>query len=120
MESFFGFVSEFGCQTAIDDFAGHWPVLSRLNGMRVEWLKLEAGLTRQVLHEPARAAILSGLIGAARNLGMKVVAKHIETPAQADLPAHTGHRGSAGFPFRASGALDRNPMLTCVARAQVL
>lgn len=99
VESFFGFVSEFGCQTAIDDFAGHWPVLSRLPGMRVEWLKLEAGLTRQVLHEPARAAILSGLIGAARNLGMKVVAKHIETPAQADLLRTLDIEAAQGFHF---------------------
>ncbi|WP_434054166.1 MAG: EAL domain-containing protein [Roseibium sp.] len=99
VESFFGFVSEFGCQTAIDDFAGHWPVLSRLPGMRVEWLKLEAGLTRQVLREPARAEILSGLIGAARNLGMKVIAKHIETPAQADLLRTLDIEAAQGFHF---------------------
>ncbi len=99
VESFFGFVSEFGCQTAIDDFAGHWPVLSRLPGMRVEWLKLEAGLTRQVLREPARAEILRGLIGAARNLGMKVIAKHIETPAQADLLRTLDIEAAQGFHF---------------------
>lgn len=99
VESFFGFVSEFGCQTAIDDFAGHWPVLSRLPGMRVEWLKLEAGLTRQVLREPARAAILSGLIGAARKLGMRVVAKHIETPAQAELLRTLDIEAAQGFHF---------------------
>lgn len=99
VESFFGFVSEFGCQTAIDDFAGHWPVLSRLPGMRIEWLKLEAGLTRQVLREPARAAILRGLIEAARNLGMKVVAKHIETPAQADLLRTLDIEAAQGFHF---------------------
>ncbi|MEO1114919.1 MAG: EAL domain-containing protein [Pseudomonadota bacterium] len=99
VESFFSFVSEFGCQTAIDDFAGHWPVLSRLPGMRVEWLKLEAGLTRQVLREPARAAILSGLIGAARNLGMKVIAKHIETQAQADMLRTLDIEAAQGFHF---------------------
>ena len=99
MESFFGFVSEFGCQTAIDDFAGHWPVLSRLPGMRVVWLKLEAGLTRQVLREPARAEILGGLIGAARNLGMRVIAKHIETPAQAEMLRTLDIEAAQGFHF---------------------
>ncbi|MCV0429044.1 MAG: EAL domain-containing protein [Roseibium sp.] len=85
VESFFHFVSEFGCQTAIDDFAGHWPVLSRLTGLRVEWLKLEANLTQQVVEEPAKAAILNGLVRAAHELGIKVIAKHVETPEEADL-----------------------------------
>ncbi|MBG6207274.1 diguanylate cyclase (GGDEF)-like protein [Labrenzia sp. EL_126] len=99
VESFFRFVSEFGCQTAIDDFAGHWPVLSRLTGMRVEWLKLEAGLTRQVMRDPSKATILNGLIGAARDLGMKVIAKHIETPAEAALLTTLDIEAAQGFHF---------------------
>ncbi|WP_328809286.1 EAL domain-containing protein [Roseibium aggregatum] len=83
VESFFRFVSDLGCQTAIDDFAGHWPVLCRLTGMRVEWLKLEAGLTQQVVEEPAKAAILGGLVRAANELGIKVIAKHVETAEEA-------------------------------------
>ncbi len=62
VQAFFKFVNELGCQTAIDDFAGHWPVLSRLTNLRVEWLKLESSLTQQVVEEPAKAAILNGLV----------------------------------------------------------
>ena len=97
VEAFFHFVSEFGCQTAIDDFAGHWPVLSRLTGLRVEWLKLEANLTQQVVEEPAKAAILNGLVRAAHELDIKVIAKHVETPEEAallqtlDIEAAQGH-----------------------------
>ena len=110
VETFFRFVSEFGCQTAVDDFAGHWPVLSRLTGMRVEWLKLEAGLVRQVMREPSKMKILNGLIGAARDLGMKVIAKHIETPAEADLLQTLDIDAAQGFhfgrpaPWRETGA----------------
>ncbi|MET1413071.1 EAL domain-containing protein [Roseibium sp. HPY-6] len=99
VESFFGFVSEFGCQTAIDDFAGHWPVLSRLTGMRVEWLKLEAGLIRQVMLEPSKTKILSGLIATVRDLGMKVIAKHIETPGEAELLKSLDIDAAQGFHF---------------------
>ncbi|WP_299476812.1 EAL domain-containing protein [uncultured Roseibium sp.] len=99
VESFFGFVAEFGCQTAIDDFAGHWPVLSRLNGMRVEWLKLEAGLIRQVMLDPSKAKILNGLIGTVRDLGMKVIAKHIETPGEAELLKTLDIDAAQGFHF---------------------
>jgi len=85
VESFFQFATELGCQTAVDDFAGHWPVLSRLTGMRVEWLKLESGLTQQVVEEPAKAAILGGLVRAAHELGIKVIAKHVETAGEAAI-----------------------------------
>ncbi|WP_305984925.1 bifunctional diguanylate cyclase/phosphodiesterase [Roseibium sp. MMSF_3544] len=99
VESFFRFVRDFGCQTAIDDFAGHWPVLSRLTGMRVEWLKLESGLTQQVIHDPAKAAILNGLLSAARDLGIKVIAKHIETPVEAELLRSLDIEAAQGFHF---------------------
>ncbi|MES0883346.1 GGDEF and EAL domain-containing protein [Roseibium sp. SCP14] len=99
VESFFNFVSEFGCQTAIDDFAGHWPVLSRLTGLRVEWLKLESSLTQQVVDEPAKAAILNGLVRAAHELGIKVIAKHVETAEEAQLLQEFNIEAAQGFYF---------------------
>lgn len=99
VESFFKFVSDLGCQTAVDDFAGHWPVLSRLTGLRVEWLKLEAGLTQQVVEEPAKAAILAGLVRAAHELGIKVIAKHVETPEEAKLLRELDIEAAQGFYF---------------------
>lgn len=99
VESFFKFVTELGCQTAIDDFAGHWPVLSRLTSLRVEWLKLEAGLTQQVVEEPAKAAILNGLVRAAHELGIKVIAKHVETAEEAKLLRELNIEAAQGFYF---------------------
>ncbi|GAB4531806.1 MAG: hypothetical protein Tsb0019_33550 [Roseibium sp.] len=99
VEGFFKFVSDLGCQTAIDDFAGHWPVLSRLTSLRVEWLKLEAGLTQQVVEEPAKAAILNGLVRAAHELGIKVIAKHVETREEADLLRSLDVEAAQGFHF---------------------
>jgi|GEM_PF-2693626 len=99
VESFFKFVTDLGCQTAIDDFAGHWPVLSRLTGLRVVWLKLESSLTQQVVEEPAKAAILNGLVRAAHELGIKVVAKHVETPEEAELLRKLDIEAAQGFHF---------------------
>ncbi|WP_299812477.1 bifunctional diguanylate cyclase/phosphodiesterase [uncultured Roseibium sp.] len=99
VESFFRDVTDLGCQTAIDDFAGHWPVLSRLTGLRVVWLKLESGLTRQVTGSPAKAAILAGLVRAAHELGIKVVAKHVETAEEADLLRTLDIEAAQGYYF---------------------
>lgn len=101
IESFFKFAAELGCQTAVDDFAGHWPVLSRLTGLRVEWLKLESSLTQQVIEEPAKAAILNGLVRAAHELGIKVVAKHVETHEEADLLRELNIEAAQGHLFGA-------------------
>ncbi|POF33956.1 GGDEF and EAL domain-containing protein [Roseibium marinum] len=99
VESFFRYVTDLGCQTAIDDFAGHWPVLSRLTGLRVVWLKLESGLTRQVTASPAKAAILAGLVRAAHELGIKVAAKHVETAEEADLLRTLDIEAAQGYFF---------------------
>jgi diguanylate cyclase (GGDEF)-like protein len=99
VQAFFRFVNELGCQTAIDDFAGHWPVLSRLTGLRVDWLKLESSLTQQVVEEPAKAAILNGLVRAAHELGIKVIAKHVETSEEARLLCELDIEAAQGFFF---------------------
>ncbi|WJS02699.1 putative bifunctional diguanylate cyclase/phosphodiesterase [Roseibium aggregatum] len=99
VQAFFKFVNELGCQTAIDDFAGHWPVLSRLTNLRVEWLKLESSLTQQVVEEPAKAAILNGLVRAAHELGIKVIAKHVETAEEASLLRELDIEAAQGYFF---------------------
>lgn len=99
VQAFFKFVNELGCQTAIDDFAGHWPVLSRLTNLRVEWLKLESSLTQQVVEEPAKAAILNGLVRAAHELGIKVIAKHVETVEEASLLRELDIEAAQGYFF---------------------
>lgn len=99
VESFFKFVSELGCQTAIDDFAGHWPVFSRLTYLPVDWLKLASGLTQQVGEDPSKAAILKGLVGVAQGLGIKIIAKHVETEEEALVLKDLNIEAGQGFYF---------------------
>ena len=96
---FIKFVSDLGCQTAIDDFAGHWPVLSRLTGLRVDWVKLAAGVAQEALDDPAKAGLLKALVGAARELGLKTIAKHVETKAEADFLRMLDIEAAQGFYF---------------------
>jgi diguanylate cyclase (GGDEF)-like protein len=96
---FIKFVSDLGCQTAIDDFAGHWPVLSRLTGLRVDWVKLAAGVAQEALEDPAKAGLLKALVGAARELGLKTIAKHVETKAEADFLRMLDIEAAQGFYF---------------------
>lgn len=99
IEQFFRFVTDLGCQTAIDDFAGHWPVLSRLADLKVNWVKLDAGLTRQVFSSKAKASVVKGLIGAVHALGAKVIAKHTDSEAEAACLQDLGVDAAEGSLF---------------------
>ncbi|MEP2871982.1 MAG: EAL domain-containing protein [Parasphingorhabdus sp.] len=99
VESFFRFVAELGCQTAIDDFAGHWPVFSRLTSLPVDWLKLASGLTQQVSDDPAKVAILKGLVAVTKDLGIKVIAKHVEREEEVVLLQDLKIEAAQGYYF---------------------
>lgn len=96
---FIKFVSELGCQTAIDDFAGHWPVLSRLTGLPVDWIKLAARVPREAIGDTAKVTLLKALIGAARGLGVKTIAKHVETAEEAEFLGTLDIDAAQGFHF---------------------
>ncbi|WP_209010890.1 EAL domain-containing protein [Labrenzia sp. PHM005] len=96
---FIKFVSDLGCQTAIDDFAGHWPVLSRLTGLRVDWLKLAAGVPQEAMNDPAKASLLKALVSAARELGLKTIAKHVEARDEAEFLSSLDIEAAQGFYF---------------------
>lgn len=99
IESFFQFLMDLGCQTAIDDFAGHWPVLARLTDLRVDWIKLDASLTQLVTRDRSKALVLKGLTDAAHDLGIKVIAKHVETEREMTLLRALGIEAAQGYFF---------------------
>jgi diguanylate cyclase (GGDEF)-like protein len=99
IESFFRFLIDLGCQTAINDFAGHWPVLARLTDLRVDWIKLDSSLTQQVTRDRSKAMVLKGLTDAAHDLGIKVIAKHVETEREMALLRALGIEAAQGYFF---------------------
>jgi diguanylate cyclase (GGDEF)-like protein len=78
-EAFIRFVSELGCQTAIDDFSGHWPVLARLTSVKVDWIKLSPALTERASASKRQQIVLKGLIESSRELGIQIIAKNVNT-----------------------------------------
>ncbi|MEP5759543.1 MAG: EAL domain-containing protein, partial [Litoreibacter sp.] len=76
-ENFIRFASELGCQTAIDDFAGHWPVLERLTELKVDWIKLDPALNTLSSAPERKCMILRRMIAAAHDIGIRVIAKNV-------------------------------------------
>lgn len=64
--------------TAIDDFGSGYSGLALLADLKADIIKLDMGLIRDVHRDKARRAIIAGIVSAARNLEITVIAEGIE------------------------------------------
>jgi EAL domain-containing protein (putative c-di-GMP-specific phosphodiesterase class I) len=71
-----------GFLTALDDFGAGYAGLGLLARFQPDLIKLDMELIRGIAESPARQAIVSGVIGIARALGVAVIAEGIETPEE--------------------------------------
>jgi diguanylate cyclase (GGDEF)-like protein len=88
-----------GLQVSIDDF-GHAPNgLERLRRLAVAEIKIDGSLVRDIEHsKPTRQAV-QAVIKGARSLGLRVVAKGVETEGQRDALVALGCDEMQGFLF---------------------
>ncbi|MBO0346384.1 EAL domain-containing protein [Roseibium sp. CAU 1637] len=97
MVSFLQQVTELGFQTALDDFSGHWSSMDRLIGLRFSWVKLNPSLTKAALGQRRKLVLLRCMVGALHELGVKVVAKHVETLQELEALKEIGVWGGQGY-----------------------
>ena len=87
----------FGCRVAIDDFGTGYSSLAWLKSLPADYLKLDQGLSGDILGEERDSVVLRGVIGMARSLGLTVIAEGVETEGQLALLAHEGCTLYQGF-----------------------
>jgi EAL domain-containing protein (putative c-di-GMP-specific phosphodiesterase class I) len=74
-----------GVRIAIDDFGTGYSSLMYLADFAPETLKIDRHFTSKIAHDAATQAIVEGIIGLSRKLGIKVVAEGVEEPEQLDI-----------------------------------
>lgn len=79
-----------GVSLALDDFGSTHASLSYLTQLPIELLKLGPAFLSDLRDDPRRMVVARSLIGMARELGIAVLAEHVETAAQRDLLAALG------------------------------
>lgn len=99
-----------GFRIAIDDFGTGYSSLGYLSRLPADTLKLDRGLIETVAENPRAASVVGMMVRLAEELGMRVVAEGLETPATARLLAGIGCHEVQGYllarPMPAARLLD--------------
>jgi EAL domain-containing protein (putative c-di-GMP-specific phosphodiesterase class I) len=94
-----------GVRLALDDAGAGAASLRHVVRLGPDYVKLDGNLTRNVDGDRARRAVATGLISCAAELEAAIVAKGVETSAQAERLRLLGARFGPGSYFARPGAL---------------
>jgi len=92
-----GHLKALGVETSIDDFGTEYSSLSRLQQFPIDYLKINRGFVSGMTDRPVDAAIIDALLGLARSLGIRAVAKGVETQVQLAALRAAGCELGQGF-----------------------
>jgi diguanylate cyclase (GGDEF)-like protein len=95
-----------GVRIALDDFGTGFSSLVHLRRLPVDELKIDASFVQGAVREPSAAAIVSAVIGLARDLRLAVVAEGVETDDQLELVVERGCGVVQGYLFAAPGSAE--------------
>jgi len=79
-----------GVMLSVDDFGTGYFLLNYLKKFPIDALKIDAGFVRDVQTDPNDRAIIKSIIALARNMGLKIIAEGVESPAQLEILATMG------------------------------
>src|SRR4051794_22783347 len=90
-------VTEQGVTLALDDFGTGYSAITALHRLPIHTVKIARSFVADVVHEPATAALVHGLLQLGRGMGLQVIAEGIEDLDQADWLLRHGCARARGF-----------------------
>lgn len=90
---------DFGFRIAVDDLGAGYAGLTSFAQLEPDIVKLDMSLVRDIHLKPTRRALVVGLLGACRNLGVDVVAEGVEVAEERDVLAAAGIELLQGYFF---------------------
>jgi diguanylate cyclase (GGDEF)-like protein/PAS domain S-box-containing protein len=88
-----------GVKLALDDFGTGYASLAYLRRLPVDIVKIDRSFTAKIDSGAADLALLEGIVGLGKALGLQLVAEGIERDAQQGIVRGLGCHGAQGFHF---------------------
>jgi EAL domain-containing protein (putative c-di-GMP-specific phosphodiesterase class I) len=88
---------QLGVATSIDDYGTGYSSLAYLRRLDVDELKIDRSFIKGLAGSPESALIVRSTIDLARNLGLRVIAEGVESPAEWALLEEMGCDSVQGF-----------------------
>lgn len=85
VHSLFKNLNELGVKIAIDDFGVTYSALSYLNYVEIDTIKIDRSFVIDIVDNPRKVLLLSGIINLIKNLGYNIVVEGIETAKQLEI-----------------------------------
>ncbi|MGZ8707674.1 MAG: putative bifunctional diguanylate cyclase/phosphodiesterase [Gaiellaceae bacterium] len=92
-------LKEQGVKLALDDFGTGYASLAYLQRLPVDIVKIDRSFTAKIDSGAADLALLEGIVGLGKALGLQLVAEGIERVAQQGIVRELGCHGAQGFHF---------------------
>lgn len=92
-------IKQLGVSVAVDDFGTGYSSLSYLQTLDVDTLKIDRAFVREVSDSASACRIAEMVVRLGHELGMRVIAEGVETPAQRDLLAQMGCDEAQGWHY---------------------
>jgi EAL domain-containing protein (putative c-di-GMP-specific phosphodiesterase class I) len=89
-----------GARFAVDDVGAGYSGLRQLTTVRPSYLKLDRSLIRAIDEDPDRGALVSAMLGYARQTVSQLVAEGVETEAELEILSQLGVQLVQGFYLR--------------------
>ncbi|MEO6859269.1 MAG: EAL domain-containing protein [Solirubrobacteraceae bacterium] len=86
-----------GVRFAVDDMGAGYSGLRQMTTVRPTYMKLDRSLIRGIDADPARGALISALLGYARQTGGHIIAEGVETEAELEALTQLGVELVQGF-----------------------
>jgi diguanylate cyclase (GGDEF)-like protein/PAS domain S-box-containing protein len=99
VEQQLGMLKERGIKLALDDFGTGYASLAYLQRLPVDIVKIDRSFTANIDSGAEDLALLEGIVGLGKALGLELVAEGIERLAQQGIVQDLGCHGAQGFHF---------------------
>jgi diguanylate cyclase (GGDEF)-like protein len=85
VSSFVEIIKQLGGSVAIDDFGSGYSNFENLLKLRIDYLKIDGTLIKEIDKDPTRQIIVKHIINFARDLKIKTVAEYVDSRKLADI-----------------------------------